>query len=100
MAGAADLAPFLGCPHHSAPCYHGPADGSPTARATPPMRGEVELMPFFVELFCLLRSLADLAQAVIEACSAWEAEGTPRGTWAGGAAGRREIKEAARAGTQ
>lgn len=75
MAGAADLAPFLGRPHHSAPCYHGPADGSPTARATPPMRGEVEPMPFFVELFCLPRSLTDLARAVIEACSARKAEG-------------------------
>lgn len=32
-------------------------------------------MPFFVELFCLLRSLTDLARAVIEACSARRAEG-------------------------
>ena len=32
-------------------------------------------MPFFVELFCLLRSLADLARAVIAACSARKAEG-------------------------
>ncbi len=38
-------------------------------------------MPFFVELVRLPRSLVDLARAVIEACSAQEAEGkryTPR----------------------